>query len=167
MATTYDRIATTTLTSSASSIDFNSIPSTYDDLRLILVGKSTTAGMAPRLRFNNDTSSGSYSSTYVAGYGSTYTQSLNTSPSISLAWWTNWDNTYVHSHIIDILSYSSSAKYKPILEVTNANHITTGSLVHGAHLYRQSTAISSIQLQVNAYAYDVGTVATLYGIKAA
>ena len=68
MATTYDKIATTTLSSAAASIDFTSIAGTYTDLRLVIVGKYTSAGGNTRIVFNSDTSS-LYSSTRIAGDG--------------------------------------------------------------------------------------------------
>jgi len=46
MPATYDCIATTTLTSTASSVVFSSIPQTYTDLVVVFVGKNTTANVA-------------------------------------------------------------------------------------------------------------------------
>jgi hypothetical protein len=66
MPNTYEAIASTTLTATASSIDFTSISSTYTDL--ILVCYLQDSGGASYIRVNNDSGS-NYSRTIVYGSG--------------------------------------------------------------------------------------------------
>jgi len=56
MAITYEPIASTTLGSAASTITFNSIAASWTDIKLILIGTSSTGG-AVIFRFNNDSGS--------------------------------------------------------------------------------------------------------------
>ena len=67
MATTYDKIATTTLGSATNTITFSSIAASWTDLRVVFVGTTTTATTLT-YRFNNDSSS-AYSFTYLSGNG--------------------------------------------------------------------------------------------------
>ncbi len=82
MPITYEPIATTTLGSAAANIDFTSIPSTYTDLRLVLVVRSDRASTVDsvNLRFNSDTTT-SGSQTTLLGDGSTAQSFRSTSVS--------------------------------------------------------------------------------------
>ena len=68
-ATTYVPIATQTLSSTASTITFSSIPSTYADLRLTYVGVTPSSSWIG-LRLNGDTGT-NYSGRWMFGSGST------------------------------------------------------------------------------------------------
>jgi len=66
MPATYDCIATTTLTSTASSVVFSSIPQTYTDLVVVFVGKNTTANVAMTGEFDLNSDGGNnYSATHL------------------------------------------------------------------------------------------------------
>jgi hypothetical protein len=67
MPTTYDKIATTTL-SSAGVITFTSIPATYTDLVLVLSATATSFASV-KVRFNSDSAT-NYSFTNIGGNGS-------------------------------------------------------------------------------------------------
>jgi hypothetical protein len=163
MPTTYEPIATTTL-GSASTITFSSIPSTYTDLRIVLVGL-VSSGDAGIMRFNSDTAS-NYSFTQVRGNGSTGSSSRSS----------NQTNIYIGEYTstsipslttIDIFSYAGST-FKTALITNNADTNGGGNIFNFVSLYRSTSAISSITLScVNYTNFAVGTTATLYGIKAA
>lgn len=163
MALTYDVIASTTLSSPTSTITFSSIPNTYTDLRLILTGTASAGGTAPRFRLNND-SSALYNSTIFAGSGSSNSAAREVSVTqVSLAQATNWDATTPQLRIVDIMSYAS-ANFKTLFTIECSDLNGSGSLCYCSYLYRSTTAISSINLFLNANNYAAGTTATLYGI---
>ena len=60
------KIADVTLTAVAASIDFSSIPATYDDLEVLFYGKHATVTTAVSMRFtlNNDTTDANYKRSY-------------------------------------------------------------------------------------------------------
>lgn len=168
MATTYEPIATTTLSSGANSITFSSISSAYTDLRLVLVGKSQpTNTRYPALQVNSDTGT-NYSYTRLYGNGASATSQRGTNTSLISLVSNGMDDTYPVLITIDIFSYAGST-YKTMLWTTAEDDNGSGAIVEGVGLWRSTSAINSITLTATSGTgiYDTGTTATLYGIKAA
>lgn len=163
---TYEPIQTTTLTSAQSNITFSSIPSTYTDLRVVVVNTSSSANNQG-FRFNSDTGT-NYSSTYLYGNGSTAASGRYTSA------------TYIHfaSDIVvgpttypafstlDIFSYAGST-FKSCLLTTSLDLNGSGEVVRRVGLWRSTSAINEVVLMRTSGDYSIGTTATLYGIKSA
>jgi hypothetical protein len=167
MATaTYDKIATQTLASTATSITFSSIPATYTDLRLVFVGKSSSGNCDLKLTFNGDTSSGNYSQAAIAGNGSSALSSYTTSAtSISLSLF-NALSTSISLFELDVFSYAGSTR-KTMLFSASTDAVGSGATEKNVGLWRQIAAISSLTITTTSNTYAIGTTATLYGIKAA
>ena len=162
MATTYEKIASTTLGSASATITFSSIAATYTDLRLVLIAKSTSAGgvVYPAFRFNSDTGT-NYSNTFLIGNGST-TSSLRGINETQMGIASNGsDSTTPGLYTLDIFSYAGS-NYKTILASENADANGSGTVVRSVHLWRSTSAITSILIRNGDY--EIGTTATLYGI---
>lgn len=164
MATTYEPIATQTLTSTASTITFSSIPATYTDLRLVLVGTCTSA--ANLLFTLNGSSSSIYSVTRIYGNGTTAASANNT----SLSFWNflqaGLSTTNPHLYTMDLLSYTASI-YKTALLTGSEDNNGSGAVNAAVGLFQSTAAITSITAQTNTSTFAAGTTATLYGIKAA
>jgi hypothetical protein len=168
MATTYEPIATTTLSSTAASITLSSIPSTYTDLRIVFVGKNVTGNSGLLIRFNGDTSGSTlYSRTQLIGTGSSATSGSAVS---TAQWYTfqygmpNTANTFAFA-TIDIFSYAGS-NFKTGLITGSDDMNSSGSIDSTVGLYRSTSSITSITLSNQAaLIFDTGTTATLYGIK--
>ena len=161
MASTYEPIYTTTLSSSASSITFSSVPQTYTDIIVSTVLTSTGGNQIVGARFNSDTGS-NYSRTGLRGVGSaaeTFTFG-NESYLYSIA----FAYPYVSNSLIHIMNYSNTTTYKTILSRHNAaqnvTEVTTG-------LWRNTNAISTISLTISGNDFASGSTFTFYGIKAA
>jgi hypothetical protein len=160
MATTYEKIATTTLGSAASTITFSSISSAYTDLRLVLTGSFTTADRTT-ITFNSDTAT-NYSFTRLWGDGSGANSGRQTS----------YGNIYVGATsrtvmtlaTVDIFSYAGST-FKTALITQASDNNGSGDVWNAVGLWRSTSAISSIQLgSLGSNTYATGTTATLYGI---
>lgn len=173
MATTYTLISSNTLTSSAASVTFSAIPSTYTDLVLKASARNaSTANTYPsimKIQFNGDTSS-LYSTTFLCGQDGTtgsfresavdrigaYASNSNASTS----------NTFCNVEIY-IPSYTASQN-KPV-GVNGAAEInsTTGDIIAvESGLYRSTTAISSINISNgNSANFVSGSSFSLYGIS--
>ncbi len=160
MPTTYEPIATTTLSSAASTITFSSIPATYTDLRLVLVF-TPTAILRARLQLNGDTSA-NYASTVIIADGSavTVTSNINDS-SIRI---TNANDDDLAMITYDFFSYTGSI-YKTGLATYNGDANGSGRVSRAVVLWRSTSAITQINLIVSTSTYAAGTTATLYGIK--
>jgi hypothetical protein len=156
MATTYDKIATTTLSTNGS-ISFTSIPSTYTDLRLVLVG--TLASGVNSFRFNND-STALYSFTIVAGNGTAASSGRATAQTEFAVANTTFSGTVPQLVTIDIFSYAGST-FKTCLIEDSQDFNGSGNVERQVGLYRSTTAISRIDFQAT---YKTGTSVTLYGI---
>lgn len=161
MPTTYEPIATTTLASTSTTITFSSIPSTYTDLRLVLIGKNGVGSNSIILRFNSDTGT-NYSRNYIEGDGTTAAAGRNqNATSITVG-----DNgTAVCFSTIDVFSYTTSA-YKAVICRTFNDKNGSGTANQTVGLWRGAAAINTVQFSL-ADPFSIGTTATLYGIKAA
>ena len=165
MATTYDKIATTTLGSSSSTITFSSIAASWTDLRLILVAGGTSSD-ALRIRYNNDSAT-NYSSTQLYGTGA----AVNTSNAVSVNGINPFysfgflSSTLPSLLIFDIFSYAGSTRKTCLIQTSNdRNGAGTSQALVG--LWSNTAAITRVDLVADT-AFTIGTIATLYGIKAA
>jgi hypothetical protein len=162
MATTYDKIATTTL-GAAATVTFTSIPATYTDLRVVIAIKGNYGN--PYIWFNNDTTA-LYSYTYIKGDGATATSvratALNNTILTSASLSTSGFPMYCSA---DIFSYAG-ATFKTMLSDCSFDKNGTGNVERYVNLYRSTTAISRLDVNIGAGGAYTGEV-TLYGIKAA
>lgn len=167
MAVTYEPIATTTLSSAAATITFSSIPSTYTDLKLVLVGNATSTS-GSRFRLNND-SGGNYSYTMLAGDGASAASIRGTGNTNGLLGpaYVSPSSSIPYLCTLDIFSYSGST-YKTIIGTASNDLNGSGSVERTVQLYQSTSAINQVNLYVNLSGnFAAGTTATLYGIKAA
>ena len=163
MATTYEPIATTTLSSAAASYTFSSIPSTYTDLVLVINNLHTTNAIDGWFRLNGDTAT-NYSRTNLNGDGTSATSGRNTS--VAYGYGILVTNTF-STNILNFLNYSNTTTYKTILMRSN-NTSASGYAATTVDLWRATpAAINSIQIGAVSGNYDIGSTFTLYGIKAA
>jgi hypothetical protein len=165
MTATYEKIATTTLGSNAANITFSSISSAYTDLVIILNGAFTTAETIG-VQFNSDTGS-NYSSTILAGDGSSASSGRNTNQT-GLTVGTNgyWTTSIIANSILNIQNYSNTTTNKTMLSRSNNTSVGLDAIVG---LWRNTAAINAIKLYgfYSGHSFITGTTATLYGIKAA
>jgi hypothetical protein len=161
MAVTYEPIASTTLGTASTTITLSSIPSTYTDLKIVLTGRTNAgAGNAVTIQFNSDTAT-NYSWTYLSGNGSAASSTRGTAVTSIAAGPYLTNNENIATGIIDIFSYAGSTYKTALIKMTNSSfsRTTIGT-------WRSTSAITSITL-TSSNAMAVGTIATIYGIKAA
>ena len=160
MATTYEKIQSTTLGAAAASIDFTSIAASWTDLRIVLVGTSST-GNSIRARFNSDSGT-NYSTTIIFGNGSSATSSASTN--LAHIFITNGSSTTIPlMATLDIFSYAGST-YKTSLATQSRDENGTGVVGNSVQLWRSTAAITDISLFLSSGNLSTGTTATLYGI---
>jgi hypothetical protein len=164
MTATYDCIATTTVTGSAtSSITFSNISGNYTDLVLVLNGGAS--GIANvHLRFNGDTGN-NYITTSFGGGGSLSSPRSAAGSSAIANDYGYGENDMNFNVIIDIMNYSSSATRKTF--ISRSNHADNGVSVTSG-MWRSTSAITSIEIQSifsGSPTFSIGTTFSLYGIK--
>ena len=157
---TYEPIATQTLSTTAASVTFSSIPSTYTDL-VVILQPLTTLGTGALTQFNNDTSS-NYSNTVIYGDGSTAASYRRTSQTAIND--INARNADAMA-ILNIMNYANTTTYKSV--IFRSNTIAGSELNATVGLWRSTSAISTITFSTGGTTYRAGATFTLYGIAAA
>ena len=163
---TYEPIATTTLGAAASTITFSSISSAYTDLRLVVTG-TPTSGSFMWMRYNSDSAT-NYSVTILSGDGSAAASGIISSAAqLTCKAYSSDSTSQPTLYEINIFSYAGST-YKTHLCSTSSDANGSGNVQRIVGLWRSTSAISTITLLRSASdTFAAGTVATLYGIKAA
>lgn len=166
MPATYDSIATITL-GSAGIITFSSIPSTYTDLRVVIVGSNVTFAQGWSMRFNGDTST-NYSTTLLWSNGSSVGSSRQiNATSIFIGDYVLNNSTVTTLCMVDVFGYSGST-FKETLHNEAGDKNGSGTTIQGVGLWRNTAAINSIIIRNDGgNNLAAGTSVTLYGIKAA
>jgi hypothetical protein len=164
----YESISTVTVGSGgASNIEFTSIPSTFTHLQIRFNGFYSGSGSS-LMQINSDTGS-NYSYHYLgrAGSNTVVAGSGATQSNIFLGNTPQTQPSYPLSHIIDILDYKNTNKYKTIRLLsgadTNGNGASWVGLLSGS--WQNTNAITSIKLYPSTGNLNQYTKATLYGIK--
>lgn len=154
-------LATTTLSSAASSITFSSIPSTYTDLRLVVVTRPSANFPGLRCRINSDSST-LYSYTQLTGTGS-IAESVRSSGNDFFHLSSQSTNAQFLLSITNFFNYAGSTN-KTMLQEVSYDRNGSGTVQRTVHLYRSTNSISSLYLYTSSDSFDTGTTATLYGI---
>ena len=166
-------ISSQTLGGTTASVTFSSIPSTYNDLKLVVSARgdgSATFGVI-NFKLNGDTAN-NYSITWIQSNSSSSVGSSrvsNTYPdnNMELTESSATANTFGSLEIY-IPNYNSTGS-KPFFDmgVTENNLATAGAaaIESGAHLYRGTSGISSITLTPSSGNFVQYSSFYLYGIK--
>lgn len=161
MATqTYDPISSITLGSTATQVDFTSIPATYTDL--IAVWQGSTQGALITIYFNADTTNGNYSVTMLNGNG---TSALSARYSIPYLYNLPPTSGTQFNCIVNVQNYSNTTTFKTFLSRSNVTD-NTGGPTATVGLWRNTAAISSLRFERSSGNFPIGTTINLYGIKA-
>jgi hypothetical protein len=166
MASTYEKIATTTLGSDTATITFSSITGAYTDLVISLVaGQSAALNDGFQFRFNGDSGT-NYSDIYTLGNGTNALSGKQTS-SNSIRDFGDLGGTAITSQFIfNFMNYSNTTTYKTVL--TRFSSQQKGRTMANVGLWRNTAAITSIVFSfTGSDLFKSGTTATIYGIKAA
>lgn len=162
MAVTYEKILSTTISSSTSSVTLSSIPSTYTDLVLVTNGKMVSGENSLGIRLNGDTGS-NYSANALYGDGTTGNAlRFNNGVEIYSGRMGSATNS---TSIFYLFNYSNTTTNKSIL----SRGASSGIIMVTAGMWQSTAAINSIYVRgFGAFSdFASGCTFTLYGIKAA
>lgn len=159
-AGSFESIATVSLSSSNSIIEFTSIPDTYKNLQLRVYSPSGSYGI---IRFNNDTTTSNYRNHFIVatgsgnpGVGSNANQAYFPEPG-------SWSSPF--GAVLDIVDYSSSTKYKVTRTLEGFDANGSGEVYFYSNLWMSSNAITSIKITAQGANFGINTHAAIYGIK--
>jgi len=163
MATpTYTALATTTLASSASTVTFSSIPSTYRDLVVVINVKATVGTAYPSMQFNSDTAA-NYYRVGMSGTSSGITSFAGNVTRVNFGGYSAASTDFGYNAIAHIIDYSATDKHKTTLARSNQASSNVDAI---AVRWASTSAVNSITFRLDAGSYDVGTTLSLYGIEA-
>jgi hypothetical protein len=163
MPKTYEPISTQTLGTAVASVTFSSIPQTYTDLVMTVATISSTTNY-PYVVLNGDTGT-NYSKTWLTGTGSVVSSGRDGATAISYIT-ANAASTTSSGFIsiVQFMNYANTTTNKTFLSRSN----NAGSGVDlQVNLWRDTSAITSVQILANTGTFSAGSTFTLYGIKAA
>lgn len=154
----YTLISEQVLGSAAASVTFSSIPGTYKDLVLEMVGSLTTGTATVALQFNSDTAT-NYSGTILTGNGTTAASSRTSTVNSMQIGYLGAD---IGTDTLQVQSYASTATYKTAIARGNS----AGNMVQaGVGLWRSTTAVSSITVLTTASTFISGSAFRLWGVS--
>jgi len=169
MATTFEKIASTTLSSASGTISFDSIAATWTDLVLVVNYGMAASGPTLRVRFNDDTGS-NYSHTFLSGNGSAASSgrfSSEASGALGFAA-VGGASTQTNVVIAHIMSYANTSVFKTALGMGSEASLGVDRVVN---LWRNTAAITKVSVSPGtsfpSQNFASGATAALYGIKAA
>ena len=161
MATsTYTPIASQTLTSSAASVTFSSIPGTYRDLVLVANGIADDVSRFMMCRLNSDTGS-NYN--YVAMWGDGSSATSSSTSGDSLVRLTIDGGSTRKQAIMNLMDYSVTDKHKSMLI---RGDVPQSHTVAWANRWASTSAVTSITVLMSGGSLQTGSTFSLYGVAA-
>lgn len=172
VGTSFESIATTTLSSNTATITLSSIPQTYTHLQLRILARTTrTAGPDILGLYMNGSTASDYADHLVYGDGASALVDRNTDyPQINVQRLatTNSGSNIFSGIVIDILDYANTNKFKTIRYLSGFDANGSGRVGLGSGLWRSTNAITSLNIfSLYTENYTQYSQFALYGIKSA
>ena len=159
VTSSYESIATTTVgAGGASSISFNSIPSTYKHLQVRGLHKQSTTGAWATIELNSDTTAGNYTYHRLYGDGTGTAAESNASLNRIFTSYPNWG-----SIVIDVLDYTNTNKYTTIRTLSGWDGNGSGEVNFISNLWKNTAAVTTLTINLSSFVQY--THFALYGIK--
>lgn len=170
----FESIATATGTGSSGTITFSSIPSTYQHLQLRILSRSTSAAATSdlTLQLNGVTGSANYKSHYLFGTGASTGAGADGSGTTNMfIGLTPADSEAANIFgvaIVDLADYNSATKNKTMRAISGHDkNGATGYIWLSSGMNLSTSAVTSLDVKLNAGNFATGTTISLYGIKGA
>jgi hypothetical protein len=172
VTSSYESIATTTVSTAVSSITFSSIPGTFKHLQIranVRTDRSANQFDATLIRLNSDTGS-NYVYHRLFGASGTVTSDASTSQTSGYAGATMGGGGIANafsSFVVDVLDYENTNKNTTFRSLSGReNNDADGSVVLASSLWLNTSAITSITLRPSAGPNFVQYSSfALYGVK--
>lgn len=170
MATTYTFIASQTLTSTAATVTFSSIPQTFTDLVLRASVKSNNVNQSAKMRMRVNGNSGSvYSSLVIShdgGSASNTQRNLVTDFDNMLRQSGSASNAYSFASVELMIPSYTVSQHKPMLAISSFTGNSDGGNYYSINQAQDNNPITSILLfNDGSEVFSVGSSFFLYGIS--
>ena len=166
----FDSIATFSINSTTSTVEFTSIPSTYKHLQIRAFGKTSAAtGNADAFVFNfnslgNVTTSTGYAH-YLSTDGSSSASGYAVQSTTPYLYYIIGRNAQFGGCVIDIFNYANTNMYKTLRAIGGQDANGSGVIAISSFLWQNTAAISSIKIDPNGNSFLQYSHIALYGIK--
>lgn len=165
MANTLIPIQTYTLTSTAASVTFSSIPQNYTDLKIVVSARTDRASVQDIMLLSFNGSTTSFSAKYLEGNGSTAGSYTDQARGFGNADGANaTSNTFGNTELY-IPNYTGSSNKSWSGDGVNETNATAAYSSLFAGLWSNTAAITSIALTGSSSNFVSGSTFTLYGIS--
>jgi hypothetical protein len=162
-ANSYESIATVTVGSGgASDVTFTSIPSTYTNLQIRFLARSS-GSPDTKVQYNSDTTTTNYRTHLLYGDGSSVTASTLANTAY-VGYIATASNTFGAS-VVDVLDYTNTNKYKTAKSLAGYDANGSGYIILYSHLWMSTSAITSIKIYPDSGNFTQYSQFALYGIK--
>jgi hypothetical protein len=167
----FESIATVTVTGATqASIDFTSIPSTYQHLQIRGLVRDNRSGItlnSSQMRINSD-SGNNYAWHLLYGDGSSATSAAGSSASfgyLSVHTGASATADRFGVFVADFLDYNNTNKTKTVRCLTGVDNNGSGFARLGSVLWNNTNAITSISIFPESASWVTNSTIALYGIK--
>ena len=151
----------------ASSVTFNSIPSTYTHLQIRGIVREASGGFDQAfMQLNSDTGS-NYATHNLNGNGSAAgagATASTTSMSVAAIPGSNQTASIFGATVIDILDYANTNKYKTVRSLSGTDNNGSGYAWFASGLWQNTSAVTNITI-FSTYNFVQYSQFALYGIK--
>jgi hypothetical protein len=152
----------------AASIEFTSIPGTYQHLQIRMINRVTDTSFVSSMTFNN-VGGTSYANHLLYGNGTSVTAEAATNGSgfvaITTAISTSGADQFA-ANVIDILDYASTTKNTTARSLIGRDHNGSGLVGIASGLFNNTAAVTSIKITPASANFAQHSTAALYGVKA-
>jgi hypothetical protein len=161
----FDSIARTTVGAGGStSIVFSSIPQTYKHLQIRAIARNTTQVNWVQAYFNSDSTTSNYSRHQMSANGSTTSANFGND---YLQFLVPTFGDYFGIGIVDILDYADTNKYTTTKIIGGYSLNGSGVVQVVSNAWLNTSAVTSITLNMNGDTFGQYSSFALYGIKGA
>jgi hypothetical protein len=151
---------------SATALTLSNIPQIYQDLRLVVSGGLASSEGLILVTFNNNYTT-DLSGTRMNSNGSATASTRNSGGQTVDLGVAGTFATGGFMCTVDISNYTSTAKFKSMIVKMSSDLNGSGNVALTAAVHRSTSALTSFQFNTaTGVAFQPGTTATLYGIKA-
>jgi hypothetical protein len=169
--TSFQSIETKTISgSSAASVEFTSVPSTYKNLQIRFMAKTVNGGVsssAVRIEYNSDTTTANYYSGYWLSNGITFNTAQTAGP--NYGFWIPNSGAVASSGfgygVIDIFDYTNTNKFTQSMSNSGYADSNYTQVHQSSQAWRNTTTPTTIRLTPYDGNIAVGSYFALYGIE--
>lgn len=169
--TSYQSIATSTVTSPVSFVEFLTIPATYKNLQIRFVAKTASGSVgssATKIEYNGDTTAGNYFSNYFIAIGSNSWYANYTGGPNYGTWVANGGGMSTSGFgygVVDIYDYTNTNKFTSSINNSGLADDTYQQFHLSAATWKNTNAVTSLRITAFDGNFVAGSIFSLYGIK--